>query len=298
MNARPGERAAVASMVLATLLWGGTFVAIRDTVRGMPPQVLVCGRFGVAALVFAAVAVARRRAPGAREWRTGIGNGVLMTGSFWLQALGLRWTSAGSSAFLTCAGTLFAGLYAWALLRQRPTRALLAGIALALAGSAFMSLDGALRLGRGEAITLLAATLYALQIVWVARAGGAFDPLGVAGVQAATVAVLAAPFAHDLPVRLHALGADGWARFGYLALAGSTIAPALQVSAQRRLSAGRIGLLFALEPVFALVFALTLGAERFAGRWWLGAALILGAVVMVEWRAAATGSPAPPAPAG
>lgn len=62
--------------------------------------------------------------------------------------------------------------------------------------------------------------------------------------------------------------------------------------AQRTLSAGRIGLLFALEPVFALAFAATVGAERYAGRWWSGAALILIAVTLVEgyaaWRASAS----------
>ena len=67
-------------------------------------------------------------------------------------------------------------------------------------------------------------------------------------------------------------------------VAGSTLAPLLQVFAQRTLAAGRIGLLFALEPVFALVFALTLGGERFDIRWWAGAALILLAVALVEWR--------------
>ena len=76
------------------------------------------------------------------------------------------------------------------------------------------------------------------------------------------------------------------ARFAYLVLAGSTVAPLLQVLAQRVLPPGRIGLLFALEPVFALLFALTLGGEQFIARWWLGAALILAAVVLVEWRPA------------
>ena len=50
-------------------------------------------------------------------------------------------------------------------------------------------------------------------------------------------------------------------------------------------------LVYALEPVFALVFALTLGAERFATRWWIGALLILSAVVIVEWRAATSTRP-------
>ncbi len=64
------------------------------------------------------------------------------------------------------------------------------------------------------------------------------------------------------------------------------MAPLLQISAQRLLPAGRVALLFALEPVFAVVFALTLGRESFSTRWWLGAALILAGVVRVEWDAA------------
>ena len=60
------------------------------------------------------------------------------------------------------------------------------------------------------------------------------------------------------------------------------------------LTAGRVALLFALEPVFALIFALTLGGERFVARWWLGAALILAAVVLVEWRAVHEARPAKP----
>jgi drug/metabolite transporter (DMT)-like permease len=281
--ARKSERAAVA----ATLLWGGTFVAIRDSVRALTPAALVFGRFAVASVLFTLIAIARRRVPDRSSIAVGAGNGVLMAGSFFLQAAGLRSTSAGSSAFLTCAGTLFAAFYAWALLRQRPSPSLLAGIALALAGSAIMSLDGTLHLGRGELITLAGASLYALQIVWIARHSETLEPLSLVTVQVVVVALLLAPFAGDVRTAYGAMSGGGWLQFAYLAVAGSSIAPLLQVRAQRRLSPGRVGLLFALEPVFALMFALTLGAERFAPRWWTGAALILAAVVLVEWRAAA-----------
>lgn len=278
-------------MLAATLLWGGTFVAIRDSVRALSPQLLVCGRFTVATVLFVIVALLRRRAPRPVEWRLGAGNGVLMVGAFFLQALGLRWTSAGSSAFLTCAGTLFAAFYAWLLLRQRPSSALFAGLALALAGSALMSLDAGLHLGRGELITLAGASLYALQIVWVARFAGDVDPIAVTLVQSAVTALLLAPFAGDPRPVFATLSSAGWRDFAYLAVAGSTIAPVCQVYAQQTLAAGRVALLFAMEPVFALVFALTLGGERFVARWWLGAGLILTAVVLVEWRAAMAARP-------
>ena len=66
VTSRSGERGAVAAMVAATLLWGGTFVAIRETVRVMPPQALVCGRFLAAAVLFVLLGLFRRRAPGRR----------------------------------------------------------------------------------------------------------------------------------------------------------------------------------------------------------------------------------------
>ena len=294
MTLRRREPAALAAMVGATLLWGGTFVAIRDSVREITPQALVFGRFAVATLLFAVVALLRRRVPDRTALVVGTGNGVLMVGSFLLQALGLRTTSAGSSAFLTCAGTMLAAPYAWALLKQRPSPTLFAGLALALAGSALISLDGTLHLGRGELLTLAGASLYALQIVWVARFAAELDALSVAMVQAGTVALLLAPFSGDLRHAFAPLGAAGWREFAYLAIAGSTLAPVLQVFAQQTLPAGRVALLFALEPVFALGFALTFGGEHFVSRWWIGAALILTAVILVEARAARAAAPAPP----
>ena len=285
---RAGERAAVGAMVLACLLWGGTFVAIRDTVAAIRPAMLVAARFLVAGGLFALWMLARRQRPRRGDVFGGALSGVLLAGGFVLQAEGLRWTSAGSSAFLTCAGILMTAFWAWLLLRQRPDLRLLAGIVVALAGSALLSLRGGLALGRGEALTLAGAALFALQIVVVARFVRHADPVALVGTQSFVAAGVLLPFAGPPRALLDALhGADLW-RFAYLALAGSAAAQLLQVLAQRTLSAGRIGLLSALEPVFALLFAITLGHETFAPRWWLGAALILGGVLLVEARGEAS----------
>ena len=281
---RTAERRAVGAMVLACLLWGGTFVAIRDSVAAIPPALLVSSRFLCAGLAYAAILLFRRRAPAAADLAGGALSGVFMVGGFYLQAEGLRTASAGSSAFLTCAGTLLTAFWAWLLLRQRPDARLLLGIAVALAGSALLSLHEGLRMGRGELLTLAGAALFALQIVAVSRWARIADPVALVCVQSFVAAAILLPFAGPPAALFRALdGATLW-NFLYLVAAGSTIAPLLHVMAQRTLPAGRIGLLFALEPVFALVFALTLGAETFALRWWLGAGLILGAVLLVETR--------------
>jgi len=280
------ERRALAAMVLATLLWGGTFIAIRDAVADVPPALLVSTRFLGAGVLFALVLLVRRRLPTRRDVAGGALSGLLMVGGYFLQAVGLRSTSAGSSAFLTCAGTLLAAFWAWLLLRERPGARLTFGLVLALAGAALLSLRGGFRLGAGELITLAGAALFALQVVAIARYAATADPVALVCVQSFVAGLVLVPFAAGSAGALGTLGGANLARFGYLLVAGSTIAPLLQVVAQRTLPAGRMGLLFALEPVFALVFAVTLGAERFEPRWWLGAGLILAAVLMVEWKPA------------
>jgi drug/metabolite transporter (DMT)-like permease len=289
------------AMVLATLLWGATFVVIRDSLHAIPPLALVFGRFAAASVVLVVLAAPRWR----RITRTTLLGGVLagacFAGGYLSQAIGLTLTSAGSSAFLTCAGTLFAAFYAWPLLGQRPSGVLLQGVLLALAGSALLSL-GALgphgpRLGAGELWTLCGAAIFGLQIVTLARFAPGADGLVLGAVQALTATVVLLPFAGGAAASFAGLtAADAW-RFAYLVAAGSVAAPLLQIFAQRLLTAGRVALLFALEPVFAVVFALTLGSEAFSPRWWLGAALILAGVVRVEWDAARESSQAGASPA-
>jgi len=279
-------RAARLCMVAATLLWGATFVVIRDTLAHLDPLPLVFTRFVLAACLFAPWTARSLGARGATVWAGGVLSGLLCAGGYAFQSIGLTRTSAGSSAFLTSIGTLFAGLYAWPLLGHRPTRTLLLGIALATAGVVLLAPRGDWRPGPGEGWTLLGALAFGLEIIAVARFAPRVDPAVLTGVQALTVAVTLAPSGRRALEQLGRLPGEAWWRLGYLVLAGSVLAPLLQVVAQRSLPPGRIGLLFQLESVFALLFALTLGGERFTARWWAGSALILLAVTAVEARAA------------
>ena len=272
----------------ATLLWGATFVVIRDSLHVIAPVPLVCIRFVLASLVLIPLAAPRWRFFTRATVTGGALAGLCFAAGFVFQAIGLTRASAGSSAFLTCAGTLFAAFYAWPLLGQRPSLVLLQGVGLALAGSLLLSvvLSAPWRFGIGELWTLAGAAVFGLQVVVLARSAPRADGLVLATVQALTIALVLLPFAGGALREIGALRAPDLARLGYLVVAGSLVAPLLQIFAQGRLPAGRIALLFALEPVFALAFALTLGGERFSPRWWLGAGLILAGVVRVEANAA------------
>lgn len=279
------EALGVLAMVVATASWGATFVVIRDSLDVIDARALVFLRFGLAGLLFAVIAAVRRPDFNRASVVGGIVSGVFGAGGYLFQAIGLESTSAGSSAFLTAAGTILVAFIAWPLLRQRPESSLVTGIGLALVGAALLTLRGRLELGEGELWTLLGALIYALQIVAVARYAPHADPLALVTVQTLALTAVVLPLTRDVAEQAARLDATGWARLAYLAVAASVISPFLQVLAQRVLSAGRTGLLFALEPVFGVLFAVTMGGERFVWHWWLGAALILSGIIVAEWPA-------------
>ncbi len=286
---------AVAALVTTSLLWGATFVIIRDSVAHVEPRVLVAFRFGVATLILLAVAIVTRRRFDRVTLLGGTVAGAAAAGGFLFQAIGLTQTSAGTSAFLTSIGTLLAGVFAWPMLGQRPGKIMALGLGLAAAGSGLIAGRAGLILGAGEWWTLIGAVCYGLQVVALARFAPAADPIALATMQAFTIFAITG----SLAIGAHGTGlaAAGPWRLGYLVVAGSVLGPLLQIVAQRRLSAARVALLLALEPVFALGFALTFGAERFPPRWFAGAFLILGAVLAVETHAAAKAAAARPASA-
>lgn len=279
------ERAAAVALVGATLLWGATFVAIRATVRSVDPRTLVFGRFACAALLLLPVLIVRRRALHRRLLLGGALSALCAAGGYVFQAIGLTDTSAGSSAFITSLGNGLSVPIAWLAFRQVPGRAVGQGLLVALLGSALLAEPGAAL--RGDAWTLVGALLFGAQIVVLMRVAPDCDPLALAAVQMLGMALVCAPFAHGVAATWRTLAAlpraDLW-RFAYLAAPAGIAAPLLQIVAQRRLSAARTTLLLGLEPVFALVFALAVGRERFALHWYAGAALILAGVTWVELR--------------
>ena len=179
---RLGTRAAVACVIAAAALWGATFVLIRDSVRSVEPVTLVFARFALASVPLTIAAAIRSRGPGGRAARVaavrgGVAAGAFAACGFLFQAIGLTSTQAGTSAFLTSLGSLFAGVIAWPLLRQRPGPWLLAGIGLATLGSALLADPSGLGFGAGERWTLLGALGWAMQAVSLGRWAPRAEPV-------------------------------------------------------------------------------------------------------------------------
>lgn len=275
-------KAKLATLVLLgiTACWGSTFFLIHDLLDRVPAVDFLAVRFSIAGVLLLVVAprAVLRLSPTARRQAVVLGSlyGVAQI----LQTLGLAHTPASVSGFITGMYVVATPLFAAVLLRNRITRMTWAAVLLAFGGLAVLTLDG-FSVGYGEALTFVAAMLYALHIVGLGAWSNVQDALGMSILQVVMVAVICLVVSAPSGIVLPDNGRD-WLSVLYMAVFPAALALLGQTWAQAHLSATRTAIVMSMEPVFAAFFAVLLGGESLTERMLLGGALVLAAMLLVE----------------
>ena len=273
-----------AALAFNTVVWGATFVLVKAALRDVSPILFLALRFSLAAVLLAMLF--GRRAAARFEWRAAgagaLAGSFLFTG-FALQTVGLRFTSAPKSAFLTGLTSVLVPFVAALVYKIRPQISELFGVLVATAGLGLMTLEGAIgTIQRGELLTLLGAVAFAAHIVTLGHFSEqmAFEILSVTQIAAAAVWSSAlfwwteAPRVAWRPAVVCAILVTG--------VLATALAFTIQTWAQQFTTATRTALIYMLEPVVAWMTSYVLVGEGLSRRAAVGAALILSGVLLVE----------------
>lgn len=282
------------TLVLITLIWGSTFVVVKETLTTVPPSLLLALRFAVAALLFAWVR------PSRKALVPGLILGVLSFASFATQTVGLLSTTASKGAFITGLSVILTPILSALWFRHRvQLRAYLAAL-VALIGLALMSFTGVQGVTEGDLWILATAVFYALYIIYLGEVAAKHGALELSAVQFWPMALLSTLWALPQLGRIPQLSSGSVLAILYLGAVATALVSVLQVRAQRVVSAHVTALVFVLEPVFAALFAYFLLGESLGPWGWVGAGLIGVAMLTSELRASEESVddvlPAPPSP--
>jgi drug/metabolite transporter (DMT)-like permease len=279
------------ALLLSTLIWGATFPATKAVLEQVPPFSFLFVRFliglGVAWMVFRLLGW-RLRSDRATLRMSAIATVFLFVG-YATQTVGLRYTTASNSAFITA---LYVVLVPVFMRRFEPRTWLAAGLATA---GLWLLVNPTVALNRGDLLSLACAAGFAAHIVCLesyARQGDGrsfffWQLVLVTGLMSPAMAIEAPDAASFAPtvVLVVALVVTG----GF-----ATGAFAVQVWAQQRLPAQQVALIFSLEPAYAAWLAWYFLGERLDSEGWLGSALILIAVLIgAAWPVRRPGSAGP-----
>jgi drug/metabolite transporter (DMT)-like permease len=269
-------------LVFVTMIWGSTFPLVQIAQQVLEPAQLIALRFSVAAFVFLPWMV---KARGWVIWRDGALLGLFLFAAFVTQAIGITTVSPGRAAFITGLNVIFVPLMLPFLRRRVPVTAFI-GAGLAFAGIGVMSWDtGALNLSLGDFWVLGCAITYAMYVLLLERYAIRHEALQLTAVQLLTVGILglvwvAPSLARGFP--FEKLDAPLLLIIVYLGVIAVSLTTWLQTIVQRVMPAFQTAVIYSLEPVFAAIFSWWWVGEGLKPQGFVGAALILLAMIVSQ----------------
>ena len=269
-------------LIVITMFWGGTFLAVQYAVTLSGPFFFVGLRFAMAALAVALLSLRTLRGLTLTELKAGVAIGVAIAMGYSLQTWGLQSISSSKSAFITAMYVPLVPLLQWLCLGRLPGVMSCIGIILAFIGLILLAGPGEnlLALGEGELITLVGALAIAAEIILISAWAGKVDVRRVTVVQLATASLVAfiamVPAGESVPPLSPSLLMVG-AGLGIF----SAIIQVVMNWAQRSVSPTRATVIYTGEPVWAGIFGRIAG-ERLPGLALLGGAFIILGVLVSE----------------
>ncbi|MEB4674037.1 DMT family transporter [Enterobacteriaceae bacterium G50] len=271
-----------AILILITMFWGGTFLAVQYAVTLSGPFFFVGVRFAMAAVAVGLLCARSLRGLTKLELKAGVVIGIAIALGYSLQTWGLQSIPSSKSAFITAMYVPLVPLLQWLCLGRMPGLMSCVGIVLAFIGLIFLAGPNGdlLALGQGELITLASAVAIAAEIILISAWAGKVDVRRVTVVQLATASIVAfammAPAGESVPPVSSGLL--------IVALGLGIFSAIIQVTmnwAQRSVSPTRATVIYTGEPVWAGIFG-RLAGERLPALALLGAAFIVVGVLVSE----------------
>jgi drug/metabolite transporter (DMT)-like permease len=279
-------------MTLAAACWGLGTVMSKGVLDYLPPPpLLVVQLTGSLLFLWTAVLAVRTRYThiNRRAWRLGL-TGLLNPGlAYTFGLLGLALTTASMSTLIWAAEPALILLLAWLLLRERLTRPLLLMSAVALAGAIMIVGTGSGGMLSGNLLVALAVFCCAVYTVWTRHLVAGVKPLVLTTLQQ-TVSLVWALLIWPLEWEqvdwavITAVPPTIW----LLALASGVVYYGLAfwfyITGLKEAPASLASLFLNLIPIFGVSGAMLFLGERLGPVQWVGAALIITAVLGLSYR--------------
>jgi drug/metabolite transporter (DMT)-like permease len=276
---------------MVTLVWGSTFVLIKNAVaQDVSPLLFNFVRMALAMVAVAIIFWRDLKNIRRASFRTGALVGTFLWLGYEFQTTGLRLTTASKSAFLTGISVILVPVFLALFWQRKVNQWTAGGVALAFAGLFLLtvpagesSLGNFASVNSGDVLTLACAVSFAFHIIFLGRATERY-PIGQIAFLQIAIAVLwmglSLPLAPE-SLHIHFSSTVVWALV-ITALLGTAAAFSIQAWAQQFTPPTHTALIFSLEPVFAWITSYVVLRERLGGRAAVGALLILAGVLTSE----------------
>jgi len=281
---KPTEFLADLSLLFIAIIWGSTFIIVKQSVESTPVFSFLFMRFTVAGMLLGLISAPKLKALDKRVLADGLLLGMALFLAYVFQTFALTLTSASITAFITGLFVVFVPILSSVFLRKLPRQEALVGVVLATIGLALTTLQDRFLLSFGELLALLCAFFIAIHIILTDRCSRRNDFTLLTLVQINVVALFSLIFAvffypHVIPEQFNQQLIFSLVITSVFA---TVVAFGIQMGMQKHTTPTKAAIIFIMEPVSSAFFSYWLGGELLTTKQYVGTFLILLAMVFTE----------------
>lgn len=274
------------SLVCAPLIWGISFVFVKDITSVIGTNLLLAIRFISASLLLSLVYHKKLRMLNPGYIVNGAVIGALLYAAYSFQTYGIKYTTPGKNAFITGTYVVLVPFIHWIISKKRPTLFNLLAALLSIMGIGAVSLDSGFdSINIGDILTLVCGVFFAIHIVFVNRFTENKDPFLLTIVQFAFSGIFAGIgclFTHE---GFYAVpGAGDIITIIYLAVLCTAVALLMQTYGQKYTPPALASVILCLESAFGFLFSVIMGREQLTVKLVIGFLLVFLATLICEVR--------------
>jgi drug/metabolite transporter (DMT)-like permease len=270
------------ALLLATLVWGLSFVLMDLALGSLPTMFILAVRFSGAALILFLISIRELKKFNLKYLSGGIIMGILLLAAYMLQTYGLSLTTPGKNAFLTAVYCIIVPFLAWLFQKKRPDRFNVIAAIVCIAGIGLISLRSDLTIGLGDLLTLACGFFFAMHIIACSHFVEGRSFLLLATVQFLTAGILAWAGTLLLEPFPAVISLQAGLNLAFLTVMATALCLSLQIFGQKHTPPSQAAVIMTLESVFGAAASILLTGELLSFQLFCGFLLTFAAVIISE----------------
>ncbi len=249
-------------LLAITIIWGSTFVLTKFILESASPFLYITIRFGIASILFTILFFNKIKTINYESVLKGSVLGILLFIGFATQTIGLQYTTASKSAFITGLMVVFTPLFQVLIEKKAPKLGNIIGVVLVAIGLYFLTSPQGSEFNFGDGLTLICAITFGLYIVYLNVYGKTCDPAHLSFMQFIITTLMAAIIIPFFEEPFLQLSPNFVLNLIYLSIMPTVLALYIMAKYQRFTTPTRSAIIYSAEPPIAAIFAFYVIGER------------------------------------
>lgn len=269
------------ALFIVAIFWGLGFIAVKDALDSISPYYLLSIRFIFATLIMALIFFKKIKAITKKDLFAGFIIGLFLFAGFATQTIGIKYTTASNSAFLTGVNVIMVPFLVWLIYKKKPDIYSFIGALLSIVGIGLITIKSDFVFNFGDLLTLLCALFFAMHIVSIGNYAKKHDPIILTILQLGYTAVFSTIAALLFETAPQTINMDIVLSSVYQILFATVFAFLIQNIAQKITSSSHTAIILSTESVFGTIFAVLILKENLTFQMIIGFILIFISIITI-----------------